>query len=516
MRARTLVIAGLCLPGVAHADLDVGPGQPHTTITSAVAAAAPGDVIRIHAGVYTEDLDLAKSGEPNGPITLQPAGDGAAEIHGQIALSGDFWEIRDLILVGPSGKDAVKLTGNDNRIVGVDLSGGDRDGIDGAGKNNEIRGSSIHDFDAGLNDAHCIVLNPGAEGWVIAENDLHDCSGDAIQLYSAGFARDILDTRIEGNSMYYTGAIERMENAVDVKNADGLEITGNRMWGFSQNKTMVFQKGPIHVRADCNVLYDGFTGVEFRAEDGGTVEDVIFTRNLMHDFSEYALKFDGTEGAQVHSNTFADVASDGLRIEGLGLGGGTVRNNLWVRTGSVDPGSFDADHNGFFDTGSVGITSPSDVQADPLLDADYHLAPGSPMIDAGADAGLPFAGSAPDIGMFELGLEACSGVLPGTGGAGGGAPSGGSGTGAQGGGGGSSAQGGDGTGGTGGQGGGGPGEEGGCACRAAGDTGSPGGAPAVLAAALAALLAGRRRIGIRAVFNGLARAPGTTTRRSRR
>jgi hypothetical protein len=228
--------------------------------------------------------------------------------------------------------------------------------------------------------------------------------------------------------MYWSGATMRMENAVDVKNADGLEIVGNEMHGFTANKTLVFQKGPANIGVECNEMYDGFTGVELRGEMGGVVENVRFVRNLMHDFPDYGLKLDGVVGADVLHNTFVDVASDGLRIENLGLDGGAVRNNLWLRTGNVDGGAFDADHNGFFDTGNVGIASPSDVNADPQLDADFHLGATSPMIDAGVDVMLRFSGAAPDIGWDETGLDACA-ITSGSGGAGGGPGSGGVGSG---------------------------------------------------------------------------------------
>jgi hypothetical protein len=105
---------------------------------------------------------------------------------------------RDL---APAGTDAIRISGGYNRIVAIDLHGGDRDGIDGGGIGNEVRDSSIHDFDAGESDAHCIVLNPGAEDWVIAGNQLFDCSGDSIQLYAAAAARDIRNVRIERNHM---------------------------------------------------------------------------------------------------------------------------------------------------------------------------------------------------------------------------------------------------------------------------------------------------------------------------
>jgi MYXO-CTERM domain-containing protein len=126
---------------------------------------------------------------------------------------------------------------------------------------------------------------------------------------------------------------------------------------------------------------------------------------------------------------------------------------------------------------------------DPLLDADYMLGEGSPMIDKGLDVGLAFAGAAPDLGAFEVGLDVCAGLSPGTGGAGG---SGGAGSGQGGGG------GGDGVGGAAAGGGsstsGDPGEEGGCGCRVAGgDARSQRGLGGFAIAFVAGLIRARRR-----------------------
>ena len=408
----------LSVSGAQAADLHVGSGQPYAAVQDAVEVAVAGDVILVHAGNYNGDVDITADGTDSAPITLQPAGDGQATITGRITIDGDYWEIIDLTFVARSGADGFRLRGDHNRLQGIDLSGGDRDGIDGSGIGNEVRESTIHNFDAGQSDAHCIVLNPGAEDWIIAGNELYDCSGDTIQLYAQGAERTIINVRIDHNDMYFTGALSRTENAIDVKNADGLIIFGNRMHGFPDNKVVVFQKGPANIDMQCNVMFDGFTGVEFRAEDGGTVENIVFARNLMHDYSSYALKFDGTVGAEVFNNTFVDIGNDGLRIEGAGLDSATIQNNLWVNTGSVEAGSFTADHNGFWQVSSNEIASGSDVEADPLLDTDYLLGAASPMIDMGIDVGLPFAGTAPDLGWDETTMDSCE-----TAGAGGGASS---------------------------------------------------------------------------------------------
>jgi MYXO-CTERM domain-containing protein len=479
-------LAALSPRALLAADLHVGAGQAYATVQAAVSAAEPGDAVLVHAGSYVEDLSFSASGTDAARIALRPAGDGAVTIEGAHDLEGDYWDIEGVTLQGRAGADCLQVRGDHNRILGVDMTGGDRDGIDGGGIGNEVRGSAIHGFDGGMSDAHCIVLNPGAEDWVIDDNQLYDCSGDSVQLYSATAERTIRNVEISNNVMSWTGAIMRMENAVDIKNADGLRITGNLMSGFTQNKTIVAQKGPIGIRVECNVMHSGFTGVELRAEDGGVVEDITFARNLMHDFSDYALKLDGVVGANVYNNTFVAIGSDGLRIEGGGVTNGTVRNNLWSNTGNIDPGSYTADHNAFWMTGGVGVPSPTDVLLDPQLDAAYELAQESPLIDAGADVGLPFAGASPDIGWHEVGLDAC-GEVPGEGGGGSGPGPGSTAA--------SSGSGGAVGGATSGAGGGGSGadegdEGGGCSCRAGDRTG---GTTAAWILAAVAVLARRRK-----------------------
>jgi hypothetical protein len=323
MRGWRIGLAVGCFAGAVQAKtIDVPAGGD---IGQAVASALPGDVVQLASGAYTGDLTLAVDGTAAEPITLR--GQSGTVLVGHIEVPGSYLKLESFVLQSPAdGKDAIQISGDHNVLSGLELVGSgddDGDGIDGSGTGNQVRDSHIHGFvgkdNAGaIADAHCIVLNPGAEDWIIQNNQLHDCSGDGVQLYANAATREIKNTRIEGNTIYWSQAISSMENAVDVKDADGLFIVGNTMYGFTGNKTLVFQKGPANIHVTCNLMYGGFTGVEFRAEDGGTVENVEFTRNLMRDYTDYALKFDGTLNANVFNNTFAHAAKDGLRIEARG------------------------------------------------------------------------------------------------------------------------------------------------------------------------------------------------------
>ena len=54
-------------------------------------------------------------------------------------------------------------------------------------------------------------------------------------------------------------------------------------------------------------------------------------------------------------------------------------------------------------TPSSGYVNSLNINSAPDFDANYHPNTGSPLIDAGVDVGLPYSGSAPDIGFYEVG-----------------------------------------------------------------------------------------------------------------
>ena len=68
-----------------------------------------------------------------------------------------------------------------------------------------------------------------------------------------------------------------------------------------------------------------------------------------------------------------------------------MSHNLYYRPESIGSGASD-------DNPRYGDPSFFDAAAN-----DFHLRPNSPAIDKGVDVGLPFNGSAPDIGAFEYG-----------------------------------------------------------------------------------------------------------------
>lgn len=56
--------------------------EPFATVGHGLGAAQPGDTVLVHAGVYHEEIDVPRGGNPGAPVTLAAAGDGPAILDG--------------------------------------------------------------------------------------------------------------------------------------------------------------------------------------------------------------------------------------------------------------------------------------------------------------------------------------------------------------------------------------------------------------------------------------------------
>jgi hypothetical protein len=79
--------------------------------------------------------------------------------------------------------------------------------------------------------------------------------------------------------------------------------------------------------------------------------------------------------------------------------GADEANNAWTIAGVMVS---EAD---FQSVATTGMDAPRQADGSLPVLPNFRLAEGSDLIDKGVDLGLPFAGSAPDLGAFEVGLE---------------------------------------------------------------------------------------------------------------
>lgn len=394
--------------------------QPGDNLSAKLSVLQPGDTLLLRGGNYSDKIAVPRSGSAGKLITIRAyAGEKPVFTASgtMLNLNKDYWLIEGLIFDHQNDvSDAVLVSGSNNIIRRCEFRNGARDCIDGSShsRNNLIENCSIHDFvwKAG-SDAHGIVLNPGARGWIIRNNTIYNCGGDCIQLYAddktsvADYSKNIT---ITGNILYTTlGA--NSENALDFKGVDSCLVEANAMYGFA-NKAWVTQKGCRNIVGRFNRIHDSQRGMEFRGEGGKTQANIRLYKNILYNIQAYyAMKFDGVANVEIANNTIANVNATCFRVEGLGLQGGYFRNNLIYQTDAPSlSGPFDCqfDHNGWFKTAAKNLSGAGDRTGDDpcftnAAAFDFTLQANSPAIDAGVAVGLKFTGAAPDLGAQELG-----------------------------------------------------------------------------------------------------------------
>jgi len=121
-----------------------------------------------------------------------------------------------------------------------------------------------------------------------------------------------------------------------------------------------------------------YMGLDFTSQSNGDCRGLYIRNNIVNGFSNAWLK--GSNGATNISDCFV------THNDAFGNGGGNTPG--WP---GGNPASYTYNNN-------LSV-NPQFVSA-----TDYHLQPGSPVIDRGVNVGIPFNGNAPDMGYAEFGF----------------------------------------------------------------------------------------------------------------
>ncbi len=424
-----------------------GPGtgterDPFRGILAAEAAAAPGDLFLLHAGVYAEgQVTIRRHGMAGRPIIYRGAGDGETILDGggrTRLINADrvehVWFERltmrnaEYLFVGHNGSHfVIRRCRLDVTWTGITaINGGYEESRGFVITDNVIRGPATWPRSRGIEGINGIEIT-GA-GHVIAYNRLQNL-GDGIH----------------GNQAGGLSASDIYNNDIEVATDDGIEadysdtnvrVYRNRIANvYSGISAQPSNGGPLYIFRNViyNALYSPFklhndtSGVlifhntsvvatlPWRIETGGeTVTYVVTRNNLLLGGGGPALY---SKGKMIR----CDFDADGYGWPGAGagtlLGGFALWNDavygsadaarrsgaLYARRGAIvlnPKGNF---ASGIERPGSEGTRFPS-------VGIDVRLSPGSLAVDAGV--ALPnfndgFAGTAPDLGCCELG-----GTLP--------------------------------------------------------------------------------------------------------
>lgn len=351
---------------------------PWKTFAKAAQVAGAGDTVYFRAGVYPGYVQLAKSGNAANPITFQAYAGETAIIDGSGRTTNiaDPWQASDA-LIHVSG-DYVTIRGLEIRnaaTFGIYVNG-DYVVVDQVHAHHgyfagvyfymvsygRVSNSVLHDFyDYGMGgiggggNADCLgssASNTPTQVYgyhLFKNNHLYNCSDDGIDTWTSQF------NTIEGNVVHHAGYSNASNGGSNSMN----EPIGNG------NGFKLGTGGNNIVRN--NVAYDNLaTGFDDNSGSGTLLlNNTAFNTNV----------------------TFA-----------LYTAGNTAKNNLGVGGSPLLGGNPVQAANSW----NLNITNPQFVSTDPASPNFLRLSMGSPAIDVGVDVGLPFNGTAPDLGAFEF------------------------------------------------------------------------------------------------------------------
>jgi len=341
-RAVALLLSVLALAGspgraraatfwVALDGADTNPGtqaQPWRTFDKATSTAAPGDVVNIGDGTWTERLRIWQGGTSGAPITYRAAPGARPVIDGTtlgggrygslVSISGASNVVIDGLVVTNSQGFGVSAIGDcqNLRLVNLDIhhcAGAGALWIEGSvsPSYSEIQRCRIHD-----NPGGGITLWQGSGYYVIEDNEIWNNAGasnfDGIQV--GGQADGFHHVVVRRNLVY--------DNATGDPGADNIDMGGH---------------GPVdHYLMEANVSRNGEVQLHGNDEEGGSTPTALVMRfNTI--VGKGIVEYDDPNPSIIYSNTVVDAFNALLLYTdfvvggtGTSFGGLESRNNLFV------------------------------------------------------------------------------------------------------------------------------------------------------------------------------------------
>jgi len=373
---------------------DGTPGAPGTleaptTLPDALERAAAGVTIYLRGGSYdlTSTLGLSQDGSESDPILLSayPLDDerplldfsAMAEDSGNrgLSLSGDYWHVYGVDVLG-AGDNGMFVGGSHNTIEYATFSECADTGLqlgNGASENLILNCDSYYNADSSLEnaDGFAAKLDVGTGNKFVgcrAWNNLDD-GWD-------GYLRPANDITTTYEDCWAIDNGKLQDGSVGAGDGNGFKTGGSDDKDLSHNAnyTRCIATGNVHDGFDHNSNRGSVTILNSAAHDNGA--------NINFGTSNIAASL--TIKNSVSLGTNGDLSASSTDIT----------NNSWQ-----DGRAATADDFVSIDASALKGPRKSDGS---LPDIDYlRLAPGSDLVNAGVDLGLPYSGAAPDIGPFE-------------------------------------------------------------------------------------------------------------------
>jgi hypothetical protein len=262
-------------------------------LRDAVDAARPGDRIQLAAGDYAVNLVIKRSGTAEAPIVLEPAPGARVVLQPRddrrrvIELVGaSHWRLEHLHIRGSRHANVQITGGTDNVVRDSEIYDARKKGIIANGDRITIERCAIHDISqpVGGDDTQGIVTW-GATHLLIQDN-LITTPGDgilvggALELSHTSSDVKILRNHFHAEDGWY--GRYHTENAIDIKNVDGLLVAGNVIHHY---------RG----REDDDPMGCAMNVVTRDPEAHGVIDHVVIQGNLFFDVAR-ALAVEGADG----------------------------------------------------------------------------------------------------------------------------------------------------------------------------------------------------------------------------
>jgi parallel beta-helix repeat protein len=348
---------------------------PCQTIDRGVQALRSGDTLYLQGGTYTYQSigDHGPTPVPSGSswetattIAAAPGETVWLKVT-SISLSGTSYVIFDRLHVD-NGSFSIDGASHHVRWQNGEFTNTESAGanmfIGGSGHHLEVLNTDIHDAGGGggkgCTDPYgCYGMYWSGSDSLFDNNRVYNNGGYGWHIFSSG--HDNVANNVVSNSLFYGNGFT--------------DLRGHSGCAF------ILSCGPGN-KAYNNVIYENACGIQI----------------------DYRC-----HNCEVYNNTIYGNQGYGIAI--AGSNSVAVKNNILYKnsSGIIDNvGDATLDHNWLDDGRDPGFVSEGS--------RDFHLREGSLAIDAGVNVGLPYAGTAPDLGAYEFGAN----TGPGTAGAPGG------------------------------------------------------------------------------------------------
>ncbi|MGA9406540.1 MAG: T9SS type A sorting domain-containing protein [Bacteroidota bacterium] len=364
---------------------------PLQTITKALSIMHAGDTVYVRGGTYslTSTINTPKSGTSSAMYYLfaypgeRPFLDfSAMAISGSnrgINLSKNYWYIKGFD-IWRAGDNGMIISGSNNIIENCSFSENEDTGLQlggGASNNRVINCDSYYNADPsqGNADGFAPKLDVGTNNYFYGCRSWQN-SDDGCD----GYLRpsDSVFTTFEMCWTFHNGYLK--SGAASVGNGNGFKMGGgdnSNADSLRHNMTLI----------NCLAFDNRVKGFDQNNNRGSmTLLNCTGYRNGTNYHINEALK----TGSILTIKNCISAGTGGVSV----LASAVQATNSWLPPFSVT----DTDFVSLDTAGVTGPRKPDGSLPDILF---MHLAEGSDLIDAGTNVGLPFNGSAPDLGAFE-------------------------------------------------------------------------------------------------------------------